>query len=89
MPAAAQQAARIDATGDKLTRGESSAALAAVNAEQAAMMTQLAAVGADVLGRVRLSHNAIAVKVDAARLPAIAAFANVVSINPVFHPPLR
>ncbi len=38
MPAAAQQAARIDATGDKLTRGESSAALAAVNAEQAAMI---------------------------------------------------
>ena len=37
------------------------------------------------MGRVRLSHNAIAVRVDAAQLSAISSIGNVVSINPVIH----
>ncbi|MDQ3187996.1 MAG: S8 family serine peptidase [Pseudomonadota bacterium] len=87
-PAAARQAARIDATGAKLVRGESTAALAAVDAEQTSTMSLLASLGVEVLGRVRLSHNAIAVRVDAAQLPAISSIGNVVSVNPVIHPVL-
>lgn len=87
-PAAARQAARIDATGSKLARGESNAALAAVDAEQVSTMNLLSSLGVEVLGRVRLSHNAIAVRVEAAQLPAISSIGNVVSINPVIHPKL-
>ncbi len=85
-PAAVRQGARIEASGAKLAAGESNAALAAVDAEQLATMNLLASVGAQVIGRVRLAHNAIAVRVDASQLAAISSITNVVAVEPVINP---
>jgi subtilisin family serine protease len=50
---------------------------------QADMMSQLRGMGAQELGRVTIAHNAVAVRVDAASLAAIAQLSGVVKVRPV------
>ncbi len=56
-----------------------------LQSKQASAMSSLAGLGASELGRVYVSHNALAVKVDAARLKDIAALPGVVAVRPVRH----
>ncbi len=53
--------------------------------QQATTLSSLGGVGARELGRVQVAHNAVAVRVDAARLQDIAAMAGVVAVRPVRH----
>jgi minor extracellular serine protease Vpr len=84
------RAARLSAT-----RSESAAA-ATVRAEtvshrnklaqmQTAMGTSMASLGAVELGRVSISHNAMAVRVDASQIKALAAMNGVAKVRPVVH----
>jgi subtilisin family serine protease len=74
------------------TAGEGSAVAAAMVAQRATVMAQqsataqrLQALGAKELARVQVAHNAIAIQIDAARLPEIARLPGVVRVRPVMH----
>ena len=54
-----------------------------VLARQDELMSQLAGMGATELGRVHMAHNAVAVKVDATSLAAIARLSGVAKVRPV------
>ena len=54
-------------------------------AQQANVLSQLTGLGAQRLGSVHVAHNAVAVKVDAASLAAIAQLPNVVKVRPVLN----
>ena len=56
-----------------------------LQSKQDSAMSALVGMGASELGRVLVSHNAVAVKVDAARLKDIAALSGVVAVRPVRH----
>ncbi len=56
---------------------------AAVLARQGDLMNQLKGMGATELGRVYIAHNAVAVKVDATSLAAIAQLSGVLAVRPV------
>ena len=53
--------------------------------KQDSAMASLSGLGAVELGRVHVSHNAIAVKIDAARLRDIEAMDGVIAVRPVRH----
>jgi minor extracellular serine protease Vpr len=55
----------------------------AVMARQGDLMSQLKGMGAEELGRVHMAHNAVAVKVDATSLAAIAQLSGVQAVRPV------
>ncbi len=57
----------------------------AAQQDQVIALAQSLDPSARVLGRVRLTLNAVVLEIDAAQLPALASDANVVSINPVPH----
>ncbi len=57
----------------------------ALSDQQAKASSQLAGYGAVELGRVHVAHNAIAVRVDASQLSAIAAMPGVARVRPVVH----
>ena len=72
--------------------GEGSAVAAAmvaqratVQAQQTATAQRMQALGAKELARVQVAHNAIAVTIDAARLPELAKLPGVVRVRPVLH----
>lgn len=72
--------------------GEGSAVAAAmvaqratVQAQQTATAQRLQALGAKELARVQVAHNAIAITIDAARLPELAKLPGVVRVRPVMH----
>jgi minor extracellular serine protease Vpr len=74
---------------------ESSAVLSALASQRASLVAQqaqvgqrLAALGGRELGRVKVAHNAIAVRIDASQLKAVAALAGVKAVRPVTHPKL-
>lgn len=54
-------------------------------ARQTALANQVQSVGATVLARVELAHNAVALRVDAAALPRIAQMEGVARIRPVVN----
>jgi len=56
-----------------------------VMSRQNAAASRLSALGAVELGRVHMAHNAIAVRVDASRLTAIAALPGVTKVRRVVH----
>lgn len=56
-----------------------------VMSRQAAAASRLSSLGAVELGRVHMAHNAIAVRVDASRLAAIAALPGVTKVRRVVH----
>jgi subtilisin family serine protease len=84
-PAAARQAARLDANQSALSAGESQSALAAVDTEQRDTLPFLIGLGAEQMGRVRLAQNAVAIRIDAQRLASVSALSNVLSVEPVEH----
>ncbi|MBN8509657.1 MAG: S8 family serine peptidase [Burkholderiales bacterium] len=53
--------------------------------KQDATLSSLSGLGARELGRVQVAHNAVAVRVDAARLTEIAAMPGVLAVRPVRH----
>jgi subtilisin family serine protease len=58
---------------------------ASVLAQQASVGDRLSALGARELGRVQIAHNAIAVRIDAARLPELRTLPGVLRVRPVIH----
>ncbi len=58
---------------------------AAVMSSQSATSSRLSRLGAVELGRVQMAHNAIAVRVDASQLKAIAALPGVTKVRRVVH----
>jgi minor extracellular serine protease Vpr len=56
---------------------------AGMMARQGDLMNQLKGMGAQELGRVHVAHNAVAVKVDATSLAAIAQLSGVLAVRPV------
>jgi minor extracellular serine protease Vpr len=58
---------------------------AALVSNQSAAANRLSSLGAVELGRVQVAHNAIAVRVDASRLKAIAALPGVTKVRRVVH----
>ncbi len=56
-----------------------------VSSQQAAFASSMAGLGAVELGRVRVAHNAVAIKIDAASLPALAQMSGVTKVRPVIH----
>jgi minor extracellular serine protease Vpr len=55
----------------------------ALRARQNDLLSQLSGMGAQELGRVHVAHNAVAVKVDASSLKAIAQLSGVLAVRPV------
>ena len=58
---------------------------AGVLQQQASVGSRLSALGARELGRVQIAHNAIAVRIDAARLPELRTMPGVLRVRPVIH----
>jgi minor extracellular serine protease Vpr len=56
-----------------------------VRAQQTELAGRLQSMGARELGRANVAHNAVAVRVDAAALPALAALPGVAKVRPVVH----
>ncbi len=82
--------------GSKRTQGSSTgegsavaaamvAQRATVQAQQSATAQRIQALGGKELARVQVAHNAIAITIDAARLPALAKLPGVVRVRPVLH----
>jgi subtilisin family serine protease len=69
--------------GTALTPGQQRAAAAALTQKQSAVLQQIAALGGVELARVRIAYNAVIVGIDASRLDALAAIADVESVRGV------
>ena len=82
---AVRQSAKLDVAGEKLTGTEARAARSEVRTQQSAAIGSFNSLGAQVLGRVELAHNLIAVRIDASQLKSIASVPGVVKVDPVLH----
>ena len=80
---AAAQTEGARQTGSLMSRSRQQEHLRNLNAKQSAFLEAIRNTGARELARFGRAHNAVAVRVDAARLPAIAALAGVTAIRPV------
>jgi minor extracellular serine protease Vpr len=78
-------AAVAESAALKTIRAETAPHLAKVAAQQNAAMANFKSLGADELGRVDVAHNAVALRVDAARIKELAKTAGVVKVRPVVH----
>jgi minor extracellular serine protease Vpr len=91
--AAAHKAAPLDAASDTVVAQGTLEAIRAevvsqrqrVQAQQAELGQRLQGMGARELGRASVAHNAVAARVDAAALPALAALPGVAKVRPVVH----
>jgi len=81
---AARKSAGSMATLDQL-KAEVRSQRERVHVQQADLAGRLAALGARELGRVSVAHNAMALSVDAAALPALARLPGVTRVRPVMH----
>jgi subtilisin family serine protease len=70
---------------DKTMLSEMQAHHAKVKAQQASVIGQLNGLGAQVLGRVSVAHNAVAVRVNAASLQQVAQLGGVMKVRPVIN----
>ena len=77
--------ARVATAEDTALRGKLRAHRDALRGKQDELMGQLRGVGARELGRVQVAHNALAVKVPAASLQAIAQMQGVLKVRPVIN----
>jgi subtilisin family serine protease len=71
--------------GGNLTREQQSEYLRGLNQKQDALMGQIRSLGGTELARVSKAHNAVAVRVDARQISAIAALPNVRAVRPVIN----
>ncbi len=70
---------------ERVQRNELSAHRQALRAKQDTALAQLSSMGAKVLARVQVAHNAVAIKVDAASLQTIALLPGVAKVRPVIR----
>jgi len=70
-------------TAPQLSTDQQRAYARQLDTRQNALLAQIAALGGREIGRVRKAHNAIAVRIDASRLPEIAALPGVRAVRPV------
>jgi minor extracellular serine protease Vpr len=82
---AAKAAGAGESTAVQSLRAEAKAQREKVGSQQASFASSMAGLGAVELGRVRLAHNAVAIKIDAASLPALAQMSGVTRVRPVIH----
>lgn len=71
--------------GDDMLRAQLRAYRLSLRDKQDSTLSTLSGLGARELGRVQVAHNAVAVRVDAARLKEIAAMSGVIAVRPVRH----
>jgi subtilisin family serine protease len=69
--------------GSRLTPAQQRAYLQNLVQQQNLIAAQIQGLGGQILARVNKLHNALAVRIDAARLSQVAALANVAAIRPV------
>ena len=84
------QAGRAKALDSSTPEGSAVAAQmraqrAAIQAQQTAFASRVTSLGATILGKVRVSHNAVAVEVNASQVSALAAMPGVLRVRPVLH----
>jgi len=85
-PAAGTKRAQGSASGEgSAVAAAMVAQRATVQAQQSATAQRVQALGGKELARVLVAHNAIAIRIDAARLPALAKLPGVVRVRPVMH----
>ena len=72
--------------GGRLTPDQQRAHVAALQGKQNSLATQISGLGGVELGRVQKGHNAIAVSIDASRIPDLARLPGVRSVQPVIDP---
>lgn len=80
---AAAQTARKASTDARMSQAEQRNVVTAVAQRQSDLMGRMASVGAQELARVTVAHNAIAVRVEASQLEALAALSGVAKVRPV------
>jgi minor extracellular serine protease Vpr len=84
--AATTGVARVRGAQDAASvRSAMAAQRASIAAQQQEIATRLTGLGARELGRAKVAHNAIAVRVDATQLASIAALPGVVRVQPVVN----
>src|SRR6266571_2263795 len=84
-PLAVAQGEGAKKHGGKLTKAQQRAHIAGLSQKQDDLMRAVGGMGGRELSRLSKSLNAVILKVDASRIPAIAALPNVVSIRPVLN----
>src|SRR5882724_4909599 len=84
-PLAVAQGEGAKKHGGKLTKAQQRAHVAGLSQKQDDLMRAVGGMGGRELSRLSKSLNAVILKVDASRIPAIAALPNVVSIRPVLN----
>ena len=70
-------------TAPQLSNDEQRAYSRQLDAKQTALSAQIAALGGREIARVRKGHNAIAVRIDASKVPQVAALPGVRAVRPV------
>lgn len=76
---------RADSAGDAALKGKLRAHRQGLRGKQDALLDQLRGMGAKEIARVQMAHNAVAVRVDASSLPAIAQLPGVLKVRPVLN----
>src|SRR5206468_37405 len=71
--------------GGKLTKAQQRAHIAGLSQKQDDLMRAVRPMGGRELSRLNKALNAVILRVDASRIPAVAALPNVVSIRPVVN----
>src|SRR6266404_3730474 len=85
LPLALAHGANAKQTGGWLPRGQQHDHLARLKAKQDALVAKAQSLGGVELGRMTKALNAVALRIEAAQLPALASLTNVVSIRPVVN----
>jgi subtilisin family serine protease len=78
-------AAAVESAALKTIRGELPAHRQKLVSQQNSFAAAMKSMGGEELGRVNVTHNAVALRIDAARLKDLAATAGVVKLRPVVH----
>src|SRR6266581_6968316 len=84
-PLAVAQGDGAKKLGGKLTKAQQRAHIAGLSQKQDDLMRAVGGLGGRELTRLNKALNAVILKVDASRIPAIAALPNVVSVRPVVN----
>ncbi|MGL4575032.1 MAG: hypothetical protein ACRCV9_09605, partial [Burkholderiaceae bacterium] len=78
-------AAAVESAALKTIRAEAVGHREKLAGQQSGFAAAMKSLGGEELGRVNVAHNAVALRVDAARLKELAGMAGVVKVRPVVH----
>ncbi|MFM2400221.1 MAG: hypothetical protein RL341_2378 [Pseudomonadota bacterium] len=78
-------AAAVESAALKTIRAETAGHREKLASQQSGFASAMKSLGGEELGRVNVAHNAVAMRVDAARLKELAGMTGVVKVRPVVH----